>query len=143
MSLFSIITPGWHSSGEESSGGWDLPQEAWLPIVYWVFAGSCVGYSCCSMANSVLPASIVSAYTCLQPLVGVIFSFILLGEELAWRDLGGLLIIAGLLLTSFASKDVPSLPDGDSAMHYDAQHATQSNQIRNGESDPLLIHKVQ
>ena len=79
--------------------------QAWLPIVYWVFAGSCVGYSCCSLANSVLPASIVSAYTCLQPLVGVVFSWILNHEPLAWRDAGGILIICGLLLTSFGAGD--------------------------------------
>ena len=58
------------------------------PIVYWVFAGSCIAYSCCSLANSILPASVVAAYTCLQPMVGVFFSWILNGEALAWRDLG-------------------------------------------------------
>lgn len=79
------------------------------PIVYWVFAGSCIAYSCCSLANSVLPASVVSAYTCLQPIVGVLFSWILNGEALAWRDLGGVLIIAGLLLTSLGARD----GDGD------------------------------
>jgi hypothetical protein len=73
-----------------------------------VFAGSCIAYSCCSLANSVLPASVVSAYTCLQPIVGVLFSWILNGEALAWRDLGGVLIIAGLLLTNFGARD-----DGD------------------------------
>ena len=38
----------------EVKGGWNLPDEAWLPIVYWVFAGSCIGYSCNSFANTVL-----------------------------------------------------------------------------------------
>ena len=51
MSLFSYITPGWHAPKSTGAGGWDLPNEAWLPIVYWVFAGSCIGYSCCSRAN--------------------------------------------------------------------------------------------
>lgn len=77
-----------------------------------MFAGSCVAYSCCSFANSVLPASIVSAYTCLQPIIGVIFSWILNGEALAWRDLGGVLIIAGLLLTSLGAKEEGGDGDG-------------------------------
>ena len=85
-----------------------LRMVSFRPIVYWVFAGSCIAYSCCSLANSVLPASVVSAYTCLQPVVGVLFSWILNGEALAWRDLGGVLIIAGLLLTSLGARD-----DGD------------------------------
>ena len=101
MTVFSAITPGWQRSGEPGAvGGWNLPDEAWLPIVYWVFAGSCVAYSCCSFANSILPASVVAAYTCLQPLVGVVFSWLLLGEGLAWRDAAGVLIILGLLVTS-------------------------------------------
>ena len=87
------------------------------PIVYWVFAGSCIAYSCCSFANSVLPASIVSAYTCLQPIVGVLFSWILNGEALAWRDLGGVLIIAGLLLTSLGARDDGVDNNGDDAQN--------------------------
>ena len=101
MTVFSAITPGWQRSSEPGAvGGWNLPDQAWLPIVYWVFAGSCVAYSCCSFANSILPASVVAAYTCLQPLVGVVFSWLLLGEGLAWRDAAGVLIILGLLVTS-------------------------------------------
>ena len=69
-----------------------------------MFAGSCVGYSCNSFANSVLLPSVLTAYQCLQPLVGVIFSYLLLDEALAWRDAAGLLIIAGLLITSFGAK---------------------------------------
>jgi len=108
MTVFSAITPGWKRSSEPGAvGGWNLPDEAWLPIVYWVFAGSCVAYSCCSFANSILPASVVAAYTCLQPLVGVVFSWLLLGEGLAWRDAAGVLIILGLLVTS-ASREPPS-----------------------------------
>jgi drug/metabolite transporter (DMT)-like permease len=110
MGVFSAITPGWHpthhhqAESDDGHGGWDLPNAAWLPIVYWVFAGSCVGYSCGSLANSVLPASVVSAYVCLQPLVGVVFSWLLNHERPAWRDTAGLLIIAGLLITSFSPK---------------------------------------
>ena len=109
MGIFSAITPGW--SHPPTSGGWDLPNAAWLPIVYWVFAGSCVGYSCCSLANSVLPASVVSAYVCLQPLVGVVFSWLLLRERPQWHDAAGLLIIAGLLITSVSSTRVSSGQD--------------------------------
>jgi drug/metabolite transporter (DMT)-like permease len=113
MTVFSAVTPGWHRrSPSAGPGGWDLPTAAWLPIAYWVFAGSCVAYSCCSFANSVLPASVVAAYTCLQPLVGVVFSWFLLGERLAWRDLGGVLIIAGLLLTSLGAKADAAAPAG-------------------------------
>ena len=60
----------------------------------------------------------MSAYTCLQPIVGVLFSWILNGEALAWRDLGGVLIIAGLLLTNFGARD-----DGDDDADQDGQAA--------------------
>ena len=38
----------------------------------------------------------------------MLFSWILNGEALAWRDLGGVLIIAGLFLSSLGARD-----DGD------------------------------
>lgn len=43
-------------------------------IAYWVFAGSVIGYSCNSFANTILLPSVLTAYQCLQPLVGIIFA---------------------------------------------------------------------
>jgi drug/metabolite transporter (DMT)-like permease len=129
MLMFSTITPGWNSSTDE--GGWNLPEEAWLPIAYWVFAGSCVGYSCNSFANTVLFPSILTAYQCLQPLVGVVFAFLLLDEPLAWRDAAGLLIIAGLFVTSFGAKKEDAL-----------LHRAEGSCDSNSSDEPLLEHEV-
>ena len=125
MAAFSAITPGWDrrhdaptgatgsASGEaQATAAWDVPNAIWLPVVYWVFGGSCVGYSCCSLANSVLPASVIASYVCLQPLVGVIFSYILLGEKLAWHDAGGCMIVVGLLVTTLGARSETGVDEG-------------------------------
>ena len=62
-------------------------------------------YSLNTAANSVLPASVVATYVCLQPLFGVATSSLWPGvdEPLQWKDLGGVGIALGLLCMNWPS----------------------------------------
>ena len=45
----------------------------------------------------------VAAFPCLQPFLGTLLAFSLLGEAPSWWDLGAVGIVAGLLLTARAA----------------------------------------
>ena len=69
-----------------------------LPLVYWVFIGSCAGYSCIAFANQHLDASTMASYSTSQPVYGLALSIPLLHTRLEYKDLGALGIIAGLFI---------------------------------------------
>lgn len=85
-------------SQEQDPNLWKVTGAAWVPILYWVFLGSVVGYTTMAFANGHLPASVVSSFVSLQPVVGFLFSFVLLREMPALNDIGGLFIILGLFI---------------------------------------------
>ena len=88
---------------------WKITGAAWIPILYWVFLGSVVGYTTMAYANGHLPASVVSSFVSLQPVVGFLLSFILLGETPALNDIGGIFIILGLLIIAKNEDDAPKV----------------------------------
>ena len=90
--------------------------EAWLTAYHaftWVGAGSVayvaffatlVGYGLWGKLISRYPASIVSPFALLVPIVGLSSSALLLGESLSlWQCLGALLVMTGLVIHVFGS----------------------------------------
>ena len=52
----------------------------------------------------------VASFQCLQPFVGTILAFVVLGEEPSLWDLGAVGVIAGLALVAYDRKDVQPHP---------------------------------
>merc|ERR1719382_813765 len=51
------------------AGPWYIPMSMALPLVYWILIGSLLGYFLVTWANKYAKASVVGAYTVLQPIV--------------------------------------------------------------------------
>ncbi|KAK9828607.1 hypothetical protein WJX72_001011 [[Myrmecia] bisecta] len=67
------------------------------PLLYWIFICSVVGYYVVTWATQFLPASQVAAFQCLQPFVGTVLAFFVLGEEPSLWDLGAVGVVVGLI----------------------------------------------
>ncbi|CAK0782743.1 hypothetical protein CVIRNUC_005938 [Coccomyxa viridis] len=85
--------------------GWEVPRQLLGPLVYWIFVCSVLGYYVVTWATQHLPASQVAAFQCLQPFVGTMLAFAVLGEEPSVWDLGAIGIFIGLFLVVFDKKD--------------------------------------
>jgi drug/metabolite transporter (DMT)-like permease len=75
MVLVSTVTgiqPAWS----------ELPDEFWTALIYLILIGSIVCYSAYAFALKQLPASLVSVYAYINPLVAVVLGWIFLQEEL-------------------------------------------------------------
>lgn len=87
--------------------GWEVPRDAWLAILYWVFLGSVLAYFLNTWGNTRVHASIVGIYGSLQPIVTILASEIIIVytppphyglRGLSLSDVGALAILAGLAL---------------------------------------------
>ncbi|CAL8470768.1 g10310 [Coccomyxa elongata] len=90
--------------------GWEVPRQLWGPLVYWIFICSVIGYYVVTWATQFLPASQVASFQCLQPMVGTVLAFAVLGEEPSIWDLGAVGVFAGLLLVVYDKKDAKENP---------------------------------
>jgi drug/metabolite transporter (DMT)-like permease len=71
--------------------------EAWAAWVYLVLFGSVFAYSCFIYALEVLPVSLVSTYTYVNPVIAVFLGWLLLSEPVTvYTFAGTVLIIAGV-----------------------------------------------
>lgn len=80
------------------AGAWHVPAGAWAALAYWVIMASIVAYFLMTWANQYADASIVSAYTTLQPLTSGVLQFVFLKKAPELRDLGGIGVLAGMLM---------------------------------------------
>ena len=75
--------------------------ESWWALVYLIVAGTLVAMTCYVFALSRLPASTVSSYAFVNPVVAVLLGAVILGESLSAREaLGAVIVVlsvAGLL----------------------------------------------
>ena len=55
---------------------WRVPPETIGPLAYWILGNSIVSYSLITWANAFAPASAVSCYTVLQPVVSAVLCWI-------------------------------------------------------------------
>ena len=75
------------------------------PLVYWIVVASVCGYYLLTAATRYLPASQVAAFQCLQPFMGTVLAFFVLGEQPTFWDLGAVGVVAGLVLVVRETKE--------------------------------------
>jgi drug/metabolite transporter (DMT)-like permease len=72
---------------------WHASSQVWESFIYLIIAGSLIGYSCFCYALSKLPATLVSIYTYVNPIVAIILGWFILRENITPT------IIAAMLIT--------------------------------------------
>jgi len=84
---------------EESSFTWShVSVKAWLSVLYLVIFGSLAAYSAFVWLMRVRPASQVSTYAYVNPLIAVLLGVLFAGEHLTMLKYGGLAVILGSVL---------------------------------------------
>jgi drug/metabolite transporter (DMT)-like permease len=74
-----------------------------LAIVYLVFFGSIVGYSCYIYALTKLPATKVAMYAYVNPVVAVFFGWLILGEPVGLSIfIATAFILVGVVLVNYS-----------------------------------------
>ena len=80
--------------GEPSNIAWrDISADAWLSLAYLIFMGSIAGFSAYVWLLHVRPATQVSTYAYVNPVVAVLLGFFLAGENISLLQILGLAII--------------------------------------------------
>ncbi len=81
----------------------DLPMNAWVAEAYLVIFGSVIGFSAYVWLLSVRPATQVSTYAYVNPVVAVLLGVWLGKERIGATEIGGLVVILlGVLLINWA-----------------------------------------
>jgi len=90
-------------------GEWDgfsfaeVPTKAWIAEAYLIVFGSIIGFSAYVWLLSVRPATQVSTYAYVNPVVAVLLGVWLGNEALGWSEVTGLVVIlTGVLLINWA-----------------------------------------
>lgn len=79
----------------------EVPLSAWLGVSFLVFFGSIIAYLSYIWLLSVKPAALVSTHTYINPIVTVIFGWIIANQSINGSQLYGLsIILIGVLLTN-------------------------------------------
>ncbi|MGR3640655.1 EamA family transporter [Alterinioella nitratireducens] len=82
-----------------------MSAQGWLAVIYVALASTVLGYSIWGALLARHPASLVTPFALLIPVVGVSIAALVLGESLTPRDaIGGAIILAGLALTQMGAK---------------------------------------
>ena len=71
----------------------DIPTESWLSLVYLIFFGSIAGFSAYVWLLQVRPATQVSTYAYVNPVVAVLLGVFLANENISLLQIVGLVII--------------------------------------------------
>ncbi len=80
-----------------------VPPKAWAALAYLVTFGSLIGFSAYTWLLQVRPATQVSTYAYVNPVVAVLLGVFAGNEHIGWRELAGLVVIlAGVLLINLA-----------------------------------------
>jgi len=86
----SITTTIGFASGERLP--LNATSDTWLSFAYLIVFGSIIGYSSFCYTLSKLPATLVSIYTYINPIVAVILGYFILQEEITWKTILAILI---------------------------------------------------
>lgn len=94
--MFLAVSAG---RGEPAGFAWGaVPPRAWLALAYLVVFGSIIGYSAYIFLLGVRPATQVSTYAYVNPVVAVLLGLWLGDERLGAKEIAGLLVILGGVL---------------------------------------------
>ncbi len=99
--FFLLVSAG---RGEWTNMEWGaVPTTAWLSLAYLIVFGSIIGFSAYVWLLQVRPATQVSTYAYVNPVVAVLLGVFVGSEVLGWREFAGLIIIlGGVLLINLA-----------------------------------------
>ena len=85
----------------------DLGQNAWLALLYLIVFGSLIAYTAYVFVISKLPATQVSIYAYINPVVAVVFGWLLLSEKMNMIMVIGMIVtLAGVYLVNQEFKKV-------------------------------------
>jgi drug/metabolite transporter (DMT)-like permease len=91
--------PGSIFRGEMQGLQWEnISTDAWLSLLYLIFFGSIAGFSAYVWLLKVRPATQVSTYAYVNPVVAVILGVFLANEKISFLQIAGLVIILGSVL---------------------------------------------
>ena len=76
----------------------EVPGHAWFSLAYLIVFGSLIGFSAYIWLLQVRPATQVSTYAYVNPVVAVLLGVFLGNEHFGWRETAGLVIILGGVL---------------------------------------------
>ena len=80
-----------------------ISSTAWLSLLYLIFMGSLAGYSAYVWLLKVRPATQVSTYAYVNPVVAVLLGVFFAGEHMSWLQVAGLaIILTSVLLINLA-----------------------------------------
>lgn len=80
-----------------------VTTDSWLAVVYLITMGSLAGYSAYVWLLKVRPATQVSTYAYVNPVVAVLLGVFFAGEHMSWMQLAGLaIILTSVLLINLA-----------------------------------------
>ena len=90
--------------GEWSTMNWSaVPLSAWGALAYLIVFGSIIGFSAYVWLLQVRPATQVSTYAYVNPVVAVLLGVFVGSENLGWREIAGLIVsLGGVLLINLA-----------------------------------------
>ena len=90
--------------GEWSTMNWNtVPLGAWGALAYLIVFGSIIGFSAYVWLLQMRPATQVSTYAYVNPVVAVLLGVFVGSESLGWREIAGLIVIlGGVLLINLA-----------------------------------------
>jgi drug/metabolite transporter (DMT)-like permease len=97
-----LVVSTWRD--ELSGFDWSaIPLRAWVAELYLVVFGSIIGFSAYVWLLRVRPATQVSTYAYVNPVVAVLIGVFIGDEHLGWREMAGLVVIlGGVLLINLA-----------------------------------------
>ena len=93
--------------------------EAWGAWLYLVLAGSVIAFTCFIYAVKVLPVSLVSTYTYVNPVIAVLLGWLLLSEPVTGYTLAGTALIIAGVYGVFRQKRSATTDSGDNSRNAD------------------------
>lgn len=79
-------------------------NSTWLSFAYLIVAGSIIGYSSFCYALSKLPATLVSIYTYINPIVAIFLGNLILDEPITWKAIVAMIVtIVGIYIIKRAT----------------------------------------
>jgi drug/metabolite transporter (DMT)-like permease len=130
LSAGLAFIPGVLIRGELQQVQWQqIPSSAWLSLFYLVFMGSIVAFSAYVWLLQVRPATQVSTYAYVNPVVAVLLGIFLANEHISGLQILGLVIILGSVLLINLAK-------------YRKEHSAKQENT-NPQSSQIKVHKQQ